>query len=164
MIITCENCSTSFNLDETFLSPSGSKVRCSKCKHIFTAFPGTVSIEREAPPAEAPVDEPEPAAGVAAATDMAPDSDAAVAGEGVEEEAGVDEDQPEDLDFNIDAALDEALDAVAEPAGEPAAETEEAAEGDLLEDLDLELDMDAEPEAGDEAAGVKAVELSLIHI
>ncbi|MBW2298056.1 MAG: zinc-ribbon domain-containing protein, partial [Deltaproteobacteria bacterium] len=31
MIITCEECSTSFNLDEKFLKPSGSKVRCSKC-------------------------------------------------------------------------------------------------------------------------------------
>jgi predicted Zn finger-like uncharacterized protein len=39
MIITCEECSTRFNLDESILKPGGSKVRCSLCKHIFTAFP-----------------------------------------------------------------------------------------------------------------------------
>ena len=39
MIITCGNCETSFNLDEKLLKPTGSKVRCSKCKHMFTAYP-----------------------------------------------------------------------------------------------------------------------------
>jgi len=39
MIITCENCSIRFNLDETLLNPAGSKVRCSKCQHIFLAYP-----------------------------------------------------------------------------------------------------------------------------
>ncbi|OQY50217.1 MAG: hypothetical protein B6230_06745 [Desulfobacteraceae bacterium 4572_89] len=39
MIIVCEKCSTRFNLDESFLKPGGSKVRCSQCQNIFTAFP-----------------------------------------------------------------------------------------------------------------------------
>ncbi|MCP3940487.1 MAG: DUF3426 domain-containing protein [Desulfobacteraceae bacterium] len=39
MIITCDECSTRFNLDESILKAEGSKVRCSLCKHIFTAFP-----------------------------------------------------------------------------------------------------------------------------
>ena len=39
MIITCEACSTKFNLDETILKKDGSKVRCTICKHIFTAYP-----------------------------------------------------------------------------------------------------------------------------
>lgn len=39
MIITCEECSTRFNLDESILKSGGSKVRCSLCKHIFTVFP-----------------------------------------------------------------------------------------------------------------------------
>ena len=91
MIITCENCSTSFNLDDKFLKPSGSKVRCSKCKHIFTAFPATALEEKEAPPAETPVDEPESAAEEAAVPGMAPEADAAVE-EDVQEEAVVDED------------------------------------------------------------------------
>ena len=39
MIIECERCHTKFNLDESLLKESGSKVRCSICKHVFTAFP-----------------------------------------------------------------------------------------------------------------------------
>jgi predicted Zn finger-like uncharacterized protein len=39
MIITCDECSTSFRLDESLLRAEGSKVRCSLCKHVFTAFP-----------------------------------------------------------------------------------------------------------------------------
>jgi predicted Zn finger-like uncharacterized protein len=39
MIITCEECSTRFDLDESMIKAGGSKVRCSLCKHIFTVFP-----------------------------------------------------------------------------------------------------------------------------
>lgn len=41
MILTCEECSTSFNLDDSIVKDTGTKVRCSVCKHIFTAFPET---------------------------------------------------------------------------------------------------------------------------
>ncbi len=44
MIITCEKCSTKFNFDESLLKETGSKVRCSKCKHIFTAYPSTGKV------------------------------------------------------------------------------------------------------------------------
>lgn len=39
MIITCEECSTRFTLDDSLVKPDGSKVRCSLCKHIFTVLP-----------------------------------------------------------------------------------------------------------------------------
>ena len=39
MLVTCEQCSTSFNLDERLVKSTGSKVRCSKCKHVFVAYP-----------------------------------------------------------------------------------------------------------------------------
>jgi pilus assembly protein FimV len=39
MIITCKACNASFNLNESLLKPEGSKVRCSKCKEIFMAYP-----------------------------------------------------------------------------------------------------------------------------
>jgi len=39
MIIECEKCHTTFNLDKDLLEESGSKVRCSICKNVFTAFP-----------------------------------------------------------------------------------------------------------------------------
>ena len=38
MIIECEQCRSRFNLDEGLLSQNGSKVRCSLCKHVFTAY------------------------------------------------------------------------------------------------------------------------------
>ena len=54
MIITCEQCNTSFNLDESLLKPSGSKVKCSKCDNIFTAYPPSPPEEIEE--AEQPVE------------------------------------------------------------------------------------------------------------
>ena len=39
MIITCDKCSTKFNLDETRIQQTGSKVRCSVCRHVFSAYP-----------------------------------------------------------------------------------------------------------------------------
>lgn len=39
MIITCEQCKSQFRLDENLLKIDGSKVRCSLCRHVFTAYP-----------------------------------------------------------------------------------------------------------------------------
>jgi predicted Zn finger-like uncharacterized protein len=39
MIVTCESCDTSFSLDDRLVKPTGSKVRCSKCAHVFKIFP-----------------------------------------------------------------------------------------------------------------------------
>jgi len=47
MIIQCEQCSTRFRLADEKLKPSGSKVRCSKCKHVFTVMPPTPEPEEE---------------------------------------------------------------------------------------------------------------------
>lgn len=35
MIVTCEECSTSFQLDDSRIPASGARVRCSRCKHAF---------------------------------------------------------------------------------------------------------------------------------
>ena len=35
MIVTCEECSTSFQLDEARIPATGARVRCSRCKHAF---------------------------------------------------------------------------------------------------------------------------------
>ena len=47
MIITCNECDTRFNLDERLLKQTGSKVRCTKCKNIFTAYPSSLSEESD---------------------------------------------------------------------------------------------------------------------
>jgi pilus assembly protein FimV len=45
MIITCEECRASFKLSDTLIKPSGSKVRCSKCKHVFVVFKEPIEPE-----------------------------------------------------------------------------------------------------------------------
>ncbi len=52
MIIECEKCHVKFNLDENLLKETGSKVRCSRCKHVFTAFPPERELQIEEAPAE----------------------------------------------------------------------------------------------------------------
>ena len=52
MIIECEKCRTRFNLDESLLKKTGSKVRCSICKHVFTAFPVEAELQIEEIPVE----------------------------------------------------------------------------------------------------------------
>ncbi len=39
MVIRCERCSTTYELDESLLAATGSEVQCTKCQHVFTAFP-----------------------------------------------------------------------------------------------------------------------------
>jgi pilus assembly protein FimV len=39
MIITCEECNSSFNVNDSLIKDSGSKVRCSKCDSVFVAYP-----------------------------------------------------------------------------------------------------------------------------
>lgn len=38
MLVTCENCDAKFKLDESLIKDTGSKVRCSKCRHVFTVY------------------------------------------------------------------------------------------------------------------------------
>jgi len=39
MIVQCPECQTKYNLPDDKVAPSGTKVRCSRCTHTFTAFP-----------------------------------------------------------------------------------------------------------------------------
>ncbi len=39
MIVTCEKCNAQFNLNEDLISEEGSKVRCSRCRHVFKVLP-----------------------------------------------------------------------------------------------------------------------------
>jgi len=109
MIIECERCHTKFNLDENLLKETGSKVRCSICKHIFTAFPPKPEIEIEkdsterleeqeiVPPEEAPKEE-----------GVVPDVDKTIVTEAVEglrqEEEGIEAISFEDIS-QLDSGL-----------------------------------------------------------
>lgn len=48
MIIQCDECQARFRLADEKIKPTGTKVRCSKCKHVFTVMP----------PPEEPAEEP----------------------------------------------------------------------------------------------------------
>jgi predicted Zn finger-like uncharacterized protein len=37
--IRCERCSTVYELDPARLSPAGTPVQCTRCRHVFRAFP-----------------------------------------------------------------------------------------------------------------------------
>ena len=50
MIIACEKCKSTFQLEESLLRDKGSKVRCSLCRHVFTVYPTTSSSIEEAAP------------------------------------------------------------------------------------------------------------------
>lgn len=46
LIVTCGECTTSFELDESRIPPSGARVRCSRCKHaFFLAHPSSSQTE-----------------------------------------------------------------------------------------------------------------------
>jgi pilus assembly protein FimV len=49
MIVMCEGCETSFNVDDRMIRPTGSKVRCSKCRHVFMAYPAAAAADTEEP-------------------------------------------------------------------------------------------------------------------
>ena len=154
MIITCEACNTSFNLDDKMLKPTGSKVRCSVCTKVFTAFP------QQAPVPESSVERVEP--DTAPATKTGPESDlVAAAGlasmptdtlasaepvdahtpetDVIEEDAGLLFADGSDLDFALEDEPDD---------GASASEIEDAV-SDVLND-DLDLDLPFEPAADED--------------
>jgi len=56
--IQCERCSTTYELDDSRLPPSGAPVRCTRCQHVFRAFPEGASDKTwlGQPPAVPPAD------------------------------------------------------------------------------------------------------------
>ena len=58
MIIRCGNCGTTYHLDQKQIEPFGSKVRCSRCGHIFWVEPPSFSFS-EAPGLQKPTPNPE---------------------------------------------------------------------------------------------------------
>ena len=57
MLVQCPECTTKFNLDDSKIGHGGSKVRCSRCKNVFTVFrPMTEAVDAQ--PNPNPVEEP----------------------------------------------------------------------------------------------------------
>jgi len=47
MKVSCPNCETKYNLPDDRIAPGGTKVKCSKCKHVFTVTPPPATPEEE---------------------------------------------------------------------------------------------------------------------
>jgi Protein of unknown function (DUF3426). len=89
MIVACPECQSKYNLPEEKIAPTGSKVRCARCKHVFNVMPPGKDFDKEladltasepapkpapapeSPPKKMPWDDDEPAA-VPGAPEAAP--------------------------------------------------------------------------------------------
>ncbi len=147
MILTCEKCDTSFSFDENMINSTGSKVRCSKCRHIFVVLPPTPAEEVEptalselSPSGKTPV------TGAAGLDDLdldaieksldletkpAPEKETLTAGE------------PDDAGLDLDFEDDDTVSGV--DAGEASLES--------TDELDFDLDLDFDSAPGDEKNG-----------
>src|SRR6056297_637722 len=48
MIVTCEACGTSYRLKTSMVKETGSKVRCSRCEHVFIVYPPSALAQQDA--------------------------------------------------------------------------------------------------------------------
>lgn len=153
MFITCQECNTTFRLDERLLKPTGSKVRCSQCGLIFVEYPPAPRMD--APVIPEPVEHKPPVAETAeeqelegidlAEFDAILEQDLAFAAErGAEDAVKVFDDETNTdklLDELDDADLDFDFDADLEPGGD-AAGSESSTEAAADEEIDLDMDFE----------------------
>jgi predicted Zn finger-like uncharacterized protein len=171
MILTCQKCSTSFNLDETLLKATGSKVRCSLCQNIWVAFPPETPDEGRLEPDEG-------GAGTGVAGLAATGAAMGVIAEGLSEDDAPEAESPEtappELKFfadeeiedtpaedddlvtdeinldQLDQLLSEDESPVSRPAPDEDFKTEELNLADLEKMLDLETEQDGAEKQEDE--------------
>lgn len=144
MIVTCEGCETSFHVGDGLVKPSGSKVRCSKCRHVFTAYAPAqeadsiepLTLTDELPPAAA-------SDGVSAPDGIESELDALFASSEMAETGLSADDPPPEL-LNVEELIGSAEQEEGILGG---ASPEEEGE----HELDLDLDLDVIEEAGDVA-------------
>jgi predicted Zn finger-like uncharacterized protein len=158
MFITCQECNTTFRLDERLLKTIGSKVRCSQCRYTFVAIPpsaGPTSMAEAKTPAyealaeEAPDsaihEEPEDQSleGIDLAeldSIMEHEMVASAPKMDVRPDVDLPPDEEEeldeiDLDFDFDAALE------AEDKDKPG-QASMAADGEASDELSLDMDFE----------------------
>lgn len=121
MIIQCEQCRTKFKLDDSRVSERGVKVRCAKCRHVFTVR----KPETDAP--QAVVAAPEAAAPLAAPTAPTSWGDetvmmSAVAATAPEQQA---------VEPSVDFSFDDHAASPPPPPAEPVADNNEFSFGEL---------------------------------
>ena len=147
MILTCEKCDTSFSFDESLIKPSGSKVRCSKCRSVFVVHPPAPTAQADTGSEDMPI-------GTAAAAGVTGLDDLDLAA--IEKSLDLDFDQEPDVglagagdvatndnDLNFDAADF----AAAADIGAITADSD-------TDELNFELDLDSLADDNDTTTGV----------
>ena len=145
MIVTCNDCDSSFNVNDSLIKADGSKVRCSKCSSVFVVYP-------EAPESESGADADDLALDLDDGLEAGLDSDDELAD--LDMDSGADDELPdldgmmdfEDDEMSVEASAEEdaaGLDFDMDLEDDDSAEPDE--DGDLdLEDLDMDFDLDEE--------------------
>jgi predicted Zn finger-like uncharacterized protein len=137
MIVMCEGCETSFQVEDRLIKSTGSKVRCSKCRHVFVAYAPAADpaseepliLSDEMPATQTPRVQAEMSE-IGSRIDAIFADDLAVADE------TSDDQEPELLDVN---------ELLMEDAPPASALTAESLEDDLKLDLGFDLNLDDEP-------------------
>ncbi|MEW6076846.1 MAG: DUF3426 domain-containing protein [Thermodesulfobacteriota bacterium] len=152
-LITCEKCGAGFKMKSSLLKPDGSKVRCSKCQHIFLAYsssatPGAVKPEAETAKPAAPAKPKK----VAPAPSFEPESvdDTAVFADEMDLDL---EEKPKKAESKASDAMDLELELDEDEAGGDLdldlEEKPKKAESKASDDMDLELELDEDEAGGD---------------
>jgi len=150
MILQCEGCQTKFRLDESLLKETGSKVRCSICKRLFTASPPKEEPQIE----EASGEELRETEGTALQEipkegDLLEGFDESLIKE-IEEEIGQEEEEAEpETEQEVEPELEQGVEPELEPEAEPIsveelsqAEPEAIEEEEKVEEAGLDMAMD----------------------
>lgn len=139
MIVTCNECESSFKVDDRLIKDAGSKVRCSKCRSVFIVYPETSGSETA---------DQEGDLGLEMKEDLGADLDAEQELEDLEEAEAADElpDLEDMMDFDDGQSAD--------------AKTLEEDSGEKELDFDLDLDAD-EGALSAEEPGLEEEELGL---
>jgi len=144
MIVMCEGCETSFQVEDRLIKPTGSKVRCSKCRHVFVAYlPAALSVPEEPLILSDELPSASSAGSIAERPDIGSQIDALFANDlPVGTDASADQ-EPELLDVD---------DLLAEDSPPASALTGATPEDDLKLDLDLDLSFDEDQTAKEPSA------------
>jgi predicted Zn finger-like uncharacterized protein len=143
MIIICNECDTRFNIDESLLKQTGSKVRCSKCKKVFLAYPSSLSEEPDKSSEvetelEAVITDEEIESGIQYKAEEELEGIELTTDEAFEENTKVEE-KPEETGLELELDLEPEID-------ETQAEIETELELELYDKTDSEISAKEEPE------------------
>jgi predicted Zn finger-like uncharacterized protein len=143
MIIICNECDTRFNIDESLLKQTGSKVRCSKCKKVFLAYPSSPSEEPDKSSEvetelEAVITDEEIESGIQYKAEEELEGIELATDEAFEENTKVEE-NPEETGLELELDLEPEID-------ETQAEIETELELELYDKTDSEISAKEEPE------------------